>query len=145
MSKQFWKTFGVVFAVAFAANVLTAYFWDRVFPNSSWHWDTTTASAGMAAVIVAFILRRRKGINGDTEAGVAQDKIMGLFMNADEITNDDVEKALGVSDATATRYLDWLEKEGKIIQIGRTGKYTHYKKSNSSPSKPLDLTNKVKL
>jgi len=31
------------------------------------------------------------------------------------LTNNDVEKSLGVSDATATRYLDELEKE-KIIE-----------------------------
>ncbi len=44
------------------------------------------------------------------------------------ITNDDVEKLLHVSDATATRYLDILEKEGKIKQIGKTGRNTYYEK-----------------
>lgn len=34
------------------------------------------------------------------------------------ITNNEVEKLLGVSDATATRYLDELEAKGKIKQIG---------------------------
>ena len=41
-------------------------------------------------------------------------------------TNDDVEKALEVSDATATRYLDKLEKEGKIVQVGREGRFVKY-------------------
>ncbi|MEK7642814.1 MAG: hypothetical protein AAB392_03400 [Patescibacteria group bacterium] len=44
------------------------------------------------------------------------------------ITNDDVEKLLHVSDATATRYLNILEKEGKIKQIGKTGRNTYYEK-----------------
>jgi DNA-binding IclR family transcriptional regulator len=35
---------------------------------------------------------------------------------------------LHVSDATATRYLETLEKEGKIKQVGKSGKYTHYEK-----------------
>ena len=30
-----------------------------------------------------------------------------------------------VSDSTATRYLDQLEKEGKIEQVGKTGKYVN--------------------
>lgn len=47
-----------------------------------------------------------------------------------KITNDQVEKLLHVSDSTATRYLDQLEKEGKIRQVGKTGKYIHYIKSN---------------
>lgn len=42
------------------------------------------------------------------------------------VTNNDIEKLLGVSDATATRYLDELEKEGRIRQIGTTGQSVHY-------------------
>jgi DNA-binding IclR family transcriptional regulator len=37
-----------------------------------------------------------------------------------------VERALGVSDATAERYLNQLEKEGKVKQLGRTGRYVCY-------------------
>jgi len=44
------------------------------------------------------------------------------------ITNNDVEKAIGVSDATATRYLDELEEEGKIEQVGKSGRHVYYKK-----------------
>lgn len=40
----------------------------------------------------------------------------------------EVEKLLRISDATATRYLDILEKEGKIRQEGKTGKYVVYVK-----------------
>ena len=42
------------------------------------------------------------------------------------VTNDEVEKLLHVSDATATRYLSALEKEGKIQQVGKTGKAVEY-------------------
>lgn len=42
------------------------------------------------------------------------------------VTNDEVEKLLHVSDATATRYLTALEKEGKIQQVGNTGKAVEY-------------------
>jgi len=54
------------------------------------------------------------------------DKIMTLFLKQSKITNDEVEKFLHVSDATATRYLSILEKEGKIQQSGKTGKGISY-------------------
>lgn len=54
------------------------------------------------------------------------EKIMGMFLKQASITNDEVEKLLHVSDATATRYLEQLEKEGKIRQNGRTGKSVSY-------------------
>ena len=54
------------------------------------------------------------------------DRIMTLFLQKSKITNDDVEKFLHVSDATAERYLNILEKENKIKQVGKTGKAVSY-------------------
>ena len=54
------------------------------------------------------------------------DKIMEALNTKGKITNDEVEKLLHVSDATATRYLSALEKEGKIQQVGKTGKAVEY-------------------
>jgi hypothetical protein len=54
------------------------------------------------------------------------DKVMSLFLQKSKITNDDVEKFLHVSDATAERYLNILEKENKIKQVGKTGKAVSY-------------------
>jgi predicted HTH transcriptional regulator len=56
------------------------------------------------------------------------DKVMTLFAKQTKITNDEVEKFMHVSDATATRYLSQLEKEGKIKQTGKTGKSVFYSK-----------------
>jgi hypothetical protein len=56
------------------------------------------------------------------------DKIMTLFAKQTKITNDEVEKFMHVSDATATRYLSQLEKEGKIKQSGKIGKSVFYSK-----------------
>jgi len=56
-----------------------------------------------------------------------QDKILGLMRDRGELTNNDVEKVLDVSDATATRYLDKLERAGKIIQIGQEGRFVKYR------------------
>ena len=54
------------------------------------------------------------------------DRVMSLFLKQSKITNDEVEKFLHVSDATATRYLSQLEKEGKIKQNGKTGHMVSY-------------------
>ncbi|MFA5877378.1 MAG: DeoR family transcriptional regulator [Candidatus Paceibacterota bacterium] len=56
------------------------------------------------------------------------EKIMEVVNAKGKITNDQVEKLLHVSDATATRYLTQLEKEGKVQQVGKTGKSVQYKK-----------------
>ncbi len=53
-------------------------------------------------------------------------KIMDLFAKKTEITNDDVQWQLRVSDATATRYLSELERRGKLKQIGTTGRGVTY-------------------
>lgn len=51
-----------------------------------------------------------------------------IYSTDKKITNDLVQAELGISDATATRYLDELEKQGIIKQVGREGKYCHYEK-----------------
>ncbi len=56
------------------------------------------------------------------------EKIMNSFGPDDEITNNKVEQLLGISNASAERYLDELEKQGKLQQIGNEGKYVIYKK-----------------
>jgi len=55
-------------------------------------------------------------------------KILKLLEKKGKIVNDDVEKLLGVSDKTAQRYFNELQSEGKIKQIGETGKGVHYTK-----------------
>ncbi len=55
-----------------------------------------------------------------------KDKILGFLKTNSKIANNDVERLVKVSDATAERYLDELEKEGKIQQIGKTGNAVYY-------------------
>ncbi len=78
------------------------------------------ASVGMRELLLkakdAIAFRKRKKL----------DKVMGIFLKRTSVTNDEVEKLLHVSDATATRYLSILEKEGKIVQTGRTGRAVSY-------------------
>jgi hypothetical protein len=57
------------------------------------------------------------------------DKIIKLFDSKDKVMNDDVEKLLGVSDKTVQRYFNELESQGKIKQVGETGKGVYYIKA----------------
>jgi predicted HTH transcriptional regulator len=66
----------------------------------------------------------RKGIEADPR----RDKVLALFDGGKEVSNETVEAALGVSDATATRILDSLEKSGHIEQIGTTGAGVVYRR-----------------
>ncbi len=62
-------------------------------------------------------------------------KIMGLFEDKNpsagsgqvELSNSEIRKELGVSSRTAVRYLDELEEEGKIEQVGKTGSAVTYR------------------
>ena len=56
------------------------------------------------------------------------EKIMTALNTKTKITNDEVEKLLHVSDATAERYLTTLVKEGKINQDRKTGAGVAYTK-----------------
>ena len=60
--------------------------------------------------------------------GERKEKILQMFEEKEAIRNDDVEALLDVSHATAFRYLEELEQEEKIEQIGATGRSVHYKR-----------------
>ena len=57
------------------------------------------------------------------------DKIIAELEKRGKITNDEVEKLLRCSDATASRYLLELVKQGKIKKVGATGSGVHYVKA----------------
>ena len=58
-----------------------------------------------------------------------EQKLLALLKNKSKIRNDEVEKFLGVSDATAERYLNELEAKGVIRQVGHTGRNVYYQKT----------------
>lgn len=53
-------------------------------------------------------------------------KVLDYFSGRERVSNNDIENLLGISDATAERYLQELEKRGKIRQVGEAGKYVYY-------------------
>ena len=83
--------------------------------------------AGIAGVILGSYFGRRwraekesKAREGAEKKKENLEKMSAFFAGQGRAANDDIEKLLGVSDATAIRYLDELEKEGFIRQVGQT-------------------------
>ena len=94
--------------------------------------------AGIAGIVLGTYLARKRVVKKDKIfSEVKEDvkkkrenleKIRSLFAERARVANNDVESLLGVSDATATRYLDELEKQGLVRQVGKTGKHVYYEK-----------------
>ena len=91
---------------------------------------------GVAGIVVGYYLavrRKTKVSRLVSERRQTRKKNLAIlrkrFVDGKEqrITNDEVEKLLGVSDATATRYLEELEQEGVILQVGKEGRGVYYK------------------
>ncbi len=55
-----------------------------------------------------------------------KEKILEILRGRKSVTNDDIEKVLSVSDASATNYLQELEHEGEIEQVGERGRFVSY-------------------
>jgi predicted HTH transcriptional regulator len=55
-------------------------------------------------------------------------KALAMFADKPELSNSEIRAALGVSSRTAVRYLDELEKEGKVEQAGKIGHAVTYRR-----------------
>jgi len=53
-------------------------------------------------------------------------KILEILKEKRKIANNNIQEILNCSDVTATNYLDELEKEGTIEQVGKTGRFVYY-------------------
>ncbi len=60
------------------------------------------------------------------EKNARKEKILEFLKTNGKATNNEIEKLLSVSDASVTSYLDELEKESKVRQIGQAGSGVYY-------------------
>lgn len=60
------------------------------------------------------------------EKDVRKQSIIQYLNEHESITNNKVEELLGVGDTAAYNYLEALEREGKIEQIGKEGRSVKY-------------------
>ena len=85
----------------------------------------------VAGIALGMYIARQKANTGFIAKQVEQkaenkQKILTFIQTNGKIQNNDVEKLAGVSNATAERYLDELEKEGKLTQHGTIGQAVFY-------------------
>ena len=62
-----------------------------------------------------------------TEKQTRKDRILEILKEKSTITNDDIQKPLGISHPTAALYLHELVEEGKIEQLGERGRFVSYR------------------
>lgn len=60
------------------------------------------------------------------EKAADMESILGLLKTQEKLTNSHIEMMLGIPESTVTRYMDELEKEGKVRQVGDTGAGVYY-------------------
>jgi predicted HTH transcriptional regulator len=64
----------------------------------------------------------------DDERIENKQKIIDFLKDNDKVTNNDVEDMLSVSNSTAYRYLEELEQENIVRQVGKAGRSVYYEK-----------------
>ncbi|OGN08405.1 MAG: hypothetical protein A3J46_06775 [Candidatus Yanofskybacteria bacterium RIFCSPHIGHO2_02_FULL_41_11] len=80
------------------------------FKQEQYSWPMPPSSSHMKELWLKF---REKVIERKSKK---LEKIMSLAVKKRQITNDDVQKLLNISDATATRYLKELVRQGRLRQ-----------------------------
>ncbi len=88
-------------------------------------------AVAIAGIALGMYIARRNANAGFVAKQIEQktenkQKILSFVQEHGKIQNNDVEKLAGVSNATAERYLDELEKEGKLTQHGTIGQNVFY-------------------
>jgi len=63
-----------------------------------------------------------------------KEKILGL-LSLRSASNQDIRQIVGVTERSVVRYMDELEKEGKVVQVGDTGRSVTYR-LKSQPHHP---------
>lgn len=91
----------------------------------------TLVIVALAGISFGMYIARRNASTGFIAKQMEQktenkQKILEFIQTNGKIQNHDVEKLASVSGATAERYLDELEKEGKLIQHGIIGQSVFY-------------------
>ncbi len=78
-------------------------------------------------VIFALVKARQKiKFTRERTSSDRLEKAIEYLQKKSKITNDEYQKLVRVSDSTATRDLDELEKLGLIEQIGKKGRGVYY-------------------
>lgn len=87
-------------------------------------------------IIVLFLMRKTReqvvgicatAIGLDTKKRENKEKIAALLRGKGQLSNAELREALGFSERSVVRYMDELEREGKVEQLGSTGRGVIYR------------------
>lgn len=89
-------------------------------------------------IVIIAILLTRKGrekvvgicavvLGQDVRKSVNKEKIGALLKERGPLSNADIRETLGISERSVVRYMDELEREGKVEQVGNTGRGVMYR------------------
>ncbi|KKW11189.1 MAG: hypothetical protein UY50_C0019G0017 [Parcubacteria group bacterium GW2011_GWA2_49_9] len=106
----------VIFLIGVVAGVGGTLLWQWVVAQKKKPLDTARGKESL-------IERQKREKEEDKE------RIYGLLESNTPLTVGHVEMMLGIPESTATRYFDELEKEGKVRQVGTTGRDVHYERA----------------
>lgn len=55
-----------------------------------------------------------------------KDMLLKHLKDRGQLTNSEAEELLGVTDRTVVNYFDELEEEGRVVQVGESGRGVYY-------------------
>ncbi len=90
---------------------------------------------GITVIVILLTKKTRERVVGICAVAIGQDakkrenkeKILALPTERGELSNSDIRETLCISERSVVRYLDELEKEGKVEQVGSAGRGVTYR------------------
>jgi len=77
----------------------------------------------------------KSAIETASQKEARKQKVLAMFVDKSELSNSEIRRELGVSSRTAVRYLDELEAEGKVEQVGKIGHAVTYRLRWAMPNR----------
>jgi predicted HTH transcriptional regulator len=105
----------IIFLVAIVA-ILIFYMWTKKIESKSAE-SNLTEEAGIC----------KTTMEATSAKETLKEQIKVLLREKGELGNSDIRETLGVPSRTVVRYLDELEDEGKVEQIGASGHNVKYR------------------
>jgi len=69
----------------------------------------------------------KSALETESKKEARKQKVLDLFRQKFELSNHEIRQVLGVSSRTAVRYMDELESDGLVEQVGRIGHAVIYR------------------
>ena len=91
----------------------------------------------LGVIIIALLLTRKTreaaawicqaALNQTVRKNANKEKALAFIKERGDASNDEIRDHLGVSRRSVVRYLDALEREGKVEQVGDSGRGVSYR------------------